>query len=428
MTVRLPPHRVSTRHLQAIYPFVNEGGLGGRGVYIGAEPFGGAFCYDPFVLYASVPRVLANPNMLVLGDVGTGKSSLLKTYLWRQLAFGRRAWIVDPKGEYGALARAAGSTPIRLGPSSPVRLNPLDPGRGRALEGDELIRQQVGLLSALAGATLRRPLLPEEETGCLRALRAAHRRRGGPPTMPEVAEALLFPEACDVAELNTSVEAHAVACREIALSLRRLCEGDLAGMFDGPTTEGLDLDGSVVVLDLSELRDSEAIPLLMLCATRWLTASLLNPAEQSKRIIVLDECWRLIREPAVARWMQANWKLCRQYGIANVAVMHRVTDIDAAGNAGSEQVALARGLVADCGTQVLYRQDREAVSGLKRVLEIPDAVAHRVPQLPQGSAIWRVANRTFEVHHVRSQAELDLTDTDQGMFDRPQPAATGATP
>jgi hypothetical protein len=54
----------------------------------------------PFELYRA--GVLTNPNMVVFGQIGRGKSAFVKTYLWRQAVFGRRAWIVDPKGEYGS--------------------------------------------------------------------------------------------------------------------------------------------------------------------------------------------------------------------------------------------------------------------------------------------------------------------------------------
>ena len=72
-------HSVTTAHLQAAYPFVAEGGLGGRGVYIGRDAYGGSFVYDPWELYG---RELTSPNMLVIGQIGRAKSSLVKTYLW----------------------------------------------------------------------------------------------------------------------------------------------------------------------------------------------------------------------------------------------------------------------------------------------------------------------------------------------------------
>ena len=64
--------------------------------------------------------------MVVFGQIGRGKSSFVKSYLWRQAVFGRRAWVVDPKGEYGPLARAWGVAPVALYPGGSVRLNPLD--------------------------------------------------------------------------------------------------------------------------------------------------------------------------------------------------------------------------------------------------------------------------------------------------------------
>jgi len=109
-----PPaaHRATTAHLQALYPFVAEGGLGDRGVYIGRNLFGGGFVYDPWELYRA--GAVTNPNMLVLGQIGRGKSSFVKAFLWRQQVFGRQAWVVDPKGEYAPTRPARGPCGLRL--------------------------------------------------------------------------------------------------------------------------------------------------------------------------------------------------------------------------------------------------------------------------------------------------------------------------
>ena len=118
-----PGHRVTTRHAQAIYPFMAAGGLGGRGVFIGRDAGGGAFCFDPWSLYGD--GSLDDPNVIVLGKLGQGKSALVKTLLWRMLLFGRRAFVLDVKREYGPLCDAVGVSPISLVPGGGVRLNPL---------------------------------------------------------------------------------------------------------------------------------------------------------------------------------------------------------------------------------------------------------------------------------------------------------------
>src|SRR2546429_2771180 len=141
------PHRVTTRHLGAAYPFMAEAGLGDRGVQLGVNLFGGPFLYDPWELYAR--GLLSNPNMLVIGEVGTGKSALKKSYLLRQLAFGRRAVSINAKREDDRLCLAAGVEPIRLERGGPVRLNPLDPRlAGTAADSREVLVAQLQLLRA----------------------------------------------------------------------------------------------------------------------------------------------------------------------------------------------------------------------------------------------------------------------------------------
>ena len=176
-------HRLTSAHLQAAYPFVAEGGLGAPGTYIGRDLFGGAFVYDAFELYSA--GVLTSPNMLVAGQIGRGKSALIKTYVWRQRAFGRRAVIMDPKGEYGALAAACGVTPIRLEPGGALRLNPLD----RRVTHDAQLR----LLHAISSAALERALSPTEKTALQLALDTTAATTTE-TTLPAVVDALLHPE------------------------------------------------------------------------------------------------------------------------------------------------------------------------------------------------------------------------------------------
>ena len=129
------------------------------GGLIGHDLLGGSFVYDPFELYAR--GVLSNPNMVVFGQIGRGKSAFVKTYLWRQAVFGRRAWVVDPKGEYGALARHWGVRPVALRPDGPVRLNPLDADRVGTRAARWTGSPTARAASSLAGAD---DLLPRERT------------------------------------------------------------------------------------------------------------------------------------------------------------------------------------------------------------------------------------------------------------------------
>jgi hypothetical protein len=393
------------------------GALGAPGTYIGRDAYGGSWTYDPWLLY---PRHLSGPNMLILGGLGSRKSTLVKTYIFRQALFGRQAWVLDVKGEYWPLAGALGVRPIGLVPGGEVRLNPLSPRGGR--EGP------ASLLRSVAQAALRRELTPEEDAGLGVALKCVDAESpSAEPTLPMVVDALLHPREAMVEGVSaSSAEGFAEANRSAALALQRLCEGDLRGMFDGPTTEGLDLDAPLVVLDLSAVRDSAALGILMTCAAAWQQAILLERKraaesegrESPKLISVVEEGWRVTSHIGVAEWLQANFKLCRALGVQNAVVVHRLTDLGASGDAGSREARIGEGLIGDADTKVIYRQPPDQRELLRSRLGLSATEAELTTALRAGEALWVVGQRSFLVQHRSSQLERELVFTDWRMVDR----------
>ncbi|MHB1571667.1 MAG: helicase HerA domain-containing protein, partial [Solirubrobacteraceae bacterium] len=316
MSAERPGHRCTTRHAQAIHPFVNPGGLGSRGAYIGRDSGGAAFCYDPWVLYGD--GTLDDPNAIVLGKLGQGKSALVKTLLWRMLVFGRRAFVLDVKREYGPLCEAAGVKPISLRPGGGVRLNPL------ASRPEE--HAQLELLRGVAVSALGAPLT-QLEAGALREALRVVRMRSDEPTLPEIATVLFAPVDEMAERLRTTPGELAHDARRVALAIQDLCEGPLRGMFDGPTTPGLELDSRLLVLDLHSVRDSPAVGILMACASAWIGALLARTAERPGRerlINVADESWKIVQHTGLGEWFQSNFKLARQFGVMNLVVLHKL--------------------------------------------------------------------------------------------------------
>ena len=403
-----PAHRVTTRHAQAIYPFMAAGGLGGRGVFIGRDASGEAFCYDPWLLYGE--GLLDDPNVIVLGKLGQGKSALVKTLLWRMLLFGRRAFVLDVKREYGPLCRAVGVKPISLVPGGNLRLNPL------ASRPEE--HAQVELLRAVTITAVGGPLSQIEGAALREALRAVRLSGVDEPALPDIAAVLFSPTADMADRLRTSTERLARDARRAALALQDLCEGPLRGMFDGPTTPGLDLEARLVVLDLHAVRDSPAVGILMACATAWMSALLARMSERPDRdrlINVADESWKIIQHTGLGEWFQSNFKLARQFGVMNVVVLHKLADLQTAGDAGSRAARIAEGLIADASTRVVYHQDESQINLTRALLGLSQSEAQLLSLLCAGQALWRVGSRSYVVQHHRSRLEARLTNTDTGM-------------
>jgi type IV secretory pathway VirB4 component len=421
-------HQVSTAHFQAAYPAVAEAGLGARGVYIGSDLHGGSFVYDPWLLYQR--GVLSIANTIVLGMPDFGKSSLTKSWLYRSRVFGRRCEIIDPKGEYEPLVRSLGGVVLRLQPGGKTRLNPL------TRIGTAAMRE--GLLQAVAHAMLGRPLTQAEAVGVVEALAAADESHSGEVCVGDVVQQLRNPATRTIDALDLTRDAAREQLRELALALMRLCHGPLRGMFDAPTSEGEDVwDAPVLCLDISRVAaggssSDLALAITMVCATAFLDARRMQRAKEAraagveaeKTIRVNDEGWRALPIAGLGEYYQAAFKLGRKTGVQHWFVLHRLSDLDAAGDSGTRQQALAKGLLAETGTVIVYRQHPDEAARTANALGLTSTEAQRIAHYPQGVALWRIGGRSYEVRHIRSERERTLTATDAAMANRepPRPA------
>jgi hypothetical protein len=291
-------------------------------------------------------------------------------------------------------------------------------GSGDVGGPDDPDRRQSELLASLASACLGRPLAPRERAAVDLAL-VSVRARTAVATLPRVVAALLDPVEESASRIRTDRSTLLEDGRDVALELRRLVHGDLRGMFDAETTPGLDLSGPLVVLDLSALYASAALGVLMACATAWLQAAVSRDGGGAgQAFLVVDEAWAILANLGVARWLQASWKLSRAHGVANLAALHRLSDLTSVGAVGSEQVGLAEGLLSDSETLVIYAQPPGEVARATELLSLSPTEAELVPQLRRGVALWKVGRRSFLVRHVVGSSERALVDTDAAMGGR----------
>lgn len=401
---------VTTRHSVSVYPWQTQARVPLSGVVLGLNQLaaGAAFAYDPWEYYAA--GVITGPNMIVLGQLGKGKSALVKTYLSRQLLAGRRGFVLDPKGEYGPLAAAHQLPRLTLAPGGTDRLNPLDADPDDPAGPDGVLRRRAGLVAALAGTGLGRGLSSEERS----ALTAACTGLPPRPVLGDVVARLLDPSAAMAATLSTRPRALAAAVRPVALELRRLLTGDLAGIVDGPTTVELHPGGPGLVLDLSASFGTDALPSVMVCAGTWLARTITAP-DTRQRLLLVDEAWALLGGAATTGWLQAMSKLARRHGVQLITVVHRLSDLHAQADGGTATQAQAGGLLADAETRVVYAQSPGERRAAAELLDLSEAETDLVLRLPPHRALWRIGGRTAVVDHVLSAAEVELVDTDQRM-------------
>lgn len=416
--------RSTTNHACGLYPAVGAASMDPRGVIIGREAYSGkAYIYDPFVLYNPKARVrLASGHALVLGKSGYGKSALEKTYVLRQLRFRDRSFCVldaqgeDGAGEWDGIARELGIKPIRLvygdntEGSQGVRINPLD----IRIPAEHQFKVLVSMIEIIAGPLGSRTkfALAEAHRTALAAVHSEQRV----VILSDVLNALTAPEPALLGQQPVTSDELVAWGQPAALALDELCNPsrDLSGMFDGPTTEGIDLDARLIVFDLTRLpREGEAMPLLMAVLGPWLRFGWIKSGDNIKRTLIVEEAWHILSHRPVARLFEELVRYGRRLGLSFWAVLHHLGDLLL------EDAPEAAAILKLTATRVLYHMDRDEAEVTANYLGLPDWARHALVDgsnvCAPGRGIWQVGSRINLVEHIRTATEIKLTDTNRRM-------------
>jgi hypothetical protein len=406
---------------------------------------GGSFYCDPMGWVTDDTIPVTNPNVFVFGKPGRGKSALVKAFLLRMIRFGYRTLVLgDVKDEYADIAHALGVEPFRIGPGLPGRINPLDPGplgdRWADLDPAEaqrriavLSNRWLALIRGLVGSQ-HVPFTPTESRIIAKALRDLtgwDRGQTHAPavTLPQLWARLDQPTDQLVADCRYhSVRDFYDATRLLRDALGVLCEGELAGLFDAPTTFHPDWRAPIQSLSLSAIHgdgNEAAVGIALMCLNSWGQGmrELADPGD--RRIVLRDEAWMQTRLGVDAvKTLDASLRLSRTDGDIQVVTYHKPSDPLSAGDTGSQAAQIAKDLLNLADIRVLLGQDPNIAGELSDLL----GLTHLHQQLvtgwamqAKGRALWMIGDRGFKVQTLLTPLEEQLTYTNQAVTGQPRP-------
>jgi hypothetical protein len=209
------------------------------------------------------------------------------------------------------------------------------------------------------------------------------------------------------------------AVTSIRLALSKLLRTTLRGMFDGPSTVSIEqMSGQGVVVDLSSVfSNRDALALVQMATASTLAGQMAALPEQGRRgILVDDEVWATMASERAAKTLQGRLKLCRLWGIWNILITHRLSDLQAQADSGTSASKVAEGLLADVQTRVVFRQATDQLAMVGQLLRMNERMVDLLPRLTRGRSVWTVAGRAAVVQHVIGRGiEAELTNTDGAM-------------
>jgi hypothetical protein len=96
-------------------------------------------------------------------------------------------------------------------------------------------------------------------------------------------------------------------------------------------------------------------------------------------------------------------------------VLHRWSDVAAAGNEGSAQRERAQGLLRECETSWLFRQPTDEAREMAVALGLHGREEQYLVALPKGAALVRYGPHRSIVRFVPDRRDVTFIDTDGAM-------------
>lgn len=426
----LPALRVSTATASVAYPFLAQAPLTHKGTFLGTNLGTGApFTFSPFELYRD--GLITNPNILVAGEIGSGKTNTTCALTLRSIPLGYKVAAVDAKSDWARFARSYGGSAISLGPGRGNRLNPLDvsdallavrvDAEGNRIDPLALAKAaQLRLLEGLIEIRLQRNLMVDEKTAVALALEQALHASNGAPILSDVARALRDPDPHLASGIARTVEELLDAGNQARWAFDGLLSTVARDLFDGPSTTRFDSSAPIVAIDLSDLYNDHAnLSIAFTCASAWMEAALATPGN-GQRFAVYDEAWRVLAHAhgAIDR-LQQQFRLARAWGLSNVLVLHNLRDTLNVGDAGSAERNKAESLLALAGTKVIGYQPAKELPGTAAALDLTQAEVDVIGNASRGEFLVKLQTtagvRSYRVRIDLHPYELHWWDTTAAM-------------
>ena len=261
---------------------------------------------------------LKNPNGLILGTPGSGKSFAAKREIANVfLVTDDDIIICDPEAEYGPLVERLHGQVIKISPTSPHYINPMDLNLNYSDDENPLSLKSDFILSLcelIVGG--KDGLMPVEKTIIDRCVRMVYRDYLSDPV----------PENMPILEdlYNELRQQEEKEAQYIATALEIYVSGSL-NVFNHRTN--INIENRIVSFDIKELgKQLKKIGMLIVQDAVWNRVTVNREAHKSTRYYI-DEMHLLLREEQTAAYTVEIWKRFRKWGGIPTGITQNVKDL-----------------------------------------------------------------------------------------------------
>lgn len=263
-------------------------------------------------------KLLKNPNGLILGTPGAGKSFSAKREMTNAFLITSDDIIIcDPEGEYSPLTQMLHGQVVHISPNSKQYVNPMDINLNYS-EDESPISLKADFVLSLCELIVgnKNGLEPVEKTIIDRCVRIIYRKYLENPV----------PENMPILEdlYNCILEQEETEAKRIATALEIYVKGSL-NVFNHRTN--VDISNRLVCFDIKELgKQLKKIGMLVVQDQVWNRVTINREAKKSTRYYI-DEMHLLLKEEQTAAYTVEIWKRFRKWGGIPTGITQNVKDL-----------------------------------------------------------------------------------------------------
>lgn len=261
---------------------------------------------------------LKNPNGLILGTPGSGKSFAAKREIANAFLVTNDDIIVcDPEAEYAALVERLDGQVIKISPASKQYINPMDINANYSEEDNPIALKSDFILSLceliVGGKDGLQPIEKTVIDRCVHQIYQKYFENPRPKNMPLLED--LY---------NALMEQEEKEARHVATALEIYVKGSL-NLFNHRTN--VDIQNRFVCYDIKELgKQLKKIGMLVVQDQVWGRVTANRSAGKTTRYY-MDEFHLLLKEEQTAAYSVEIWKRFRKWGGVPTGITQNVKDL-----------------------------------------------------------------------------------------------------
>lgn len=367
---------ILTDGIRGTYPFITSTIYDEKGILYGTD-----INSNSLIIIDKFDREkYKNSNTCIFGSSGSGKSYFTKIQILRNYILNINQYVIDPEREYEKISKSLNGSLIKIGPASKTYINIFD------IREDSLEENEEGYLATKLNKLIGffklifKDITEEERTELENKIIKIYKNKN-----IDFNDNSLFKN--NKFKTNTDMPILEDLYKELNEKMKKKIEPFITGSlkcFNNYTN--IELNNKLIIGDIYELGEENIqYGMYIFIELFW---DKIKKDRNSRKIIYLDEIWRLIgvtSNKETASFIYKIFKTIRKYGGGATAITQDVSDLFSL-----EEGAYGKSILNNSELKLFFSLEEENIKTLEKYVDINQKEKIEIKSLRKGECLFFV--------------------------------------